>query len=105
MARGASRRLCSPSVLNDLRHRAMLFGKPIRRIVEVVYLSLGVRLGAAWYFSDRAIVFGWKILVGDREGPGQVHAIPLLWRLTSEPRNENQSNRHNPHHLPHPKPP
>src|SRR4030081_722079 len=104
MTGGAPRRLCSLSVLNDLRHRAMLFGKPIRRIIEIVYLSLGVRLGAAWYFSNCAIVLGWKILVRDRESPCQVHAIPLLWRFTCERRYEKQTKRRDPNDIPHARP-
>jgi len=42
----AARGLCA-AVRDDLRHRGMLVGKPVRRVERIVDLRLGVFLGAA----------------------------------------------------------
>src|ERR1700682_5664013 len=102
MARGAPWHCRSTSTLYDPRHRGMFVGKPVRRIVEIVDLSLRVRFGAARHLPDRTVrITGGNILVGNRECPCEVDALHLLWGLAPVRGNEEQSKHQYPDEIPH----
>src|SRR6267378_2050660 len=89
------------AMVDDRGWRAVLLGKPIRRIKKIVDLCRRIRLGAARNVPWSRVPFRWLNLVWNSKRPRKVPARSWLRILRSDGRNEKQSEHQHPDEIFH----